>query len=221
MSRETLNLTPALYEYLQKVSVREDDILSRLRRETATMPQANMQIGPEQGQFMAMLVKLMGAKRCIEVGVFTGYSSLCVARAMPADGHLLACDTSEEFTRTARRFWKEAGVEDRIELKLGPAKDTLEALLQAGNKSAFDFAFIDADKTSYRDYYELCLELLRPGGVITIDNTLWGGAVADPANNEKDTQALRELNESIHRDERVDISLVPIGDGLTLARKRE
>lgn len=219
MSRETLNLTPALYEYLQSVSVREDSVLARLREETAAMPQANMQIGPEQGQFMALLAKLIGAKRCIEVGVFTGYSSLCVARAMPPEGRLIACDISEEFTRIARRYWEEAGVADRIDLRIGPAKTTLEAMLKEGNKSVCDFAFIDADKTGYRDYYELCLELLRPGGLIAIDNTLWGGAVADPENNEKDTQALRELNEAIRGDDRVDISLVPIGDGLTLARK--
>jgi len=221
MSRATLNLTPALYEYLQRVSVREDAILARLREETASMPQANMQIGPEQGQFMALLAKLTGAKRCIEVGVFTGYSSLCVARAMPADGRLFACDISEEWTNIAKRYWEEAGVADRIELKIGPAVQTLEAMLKGGNKAVCDFAFIDADKTGYRDYYELCLGLLRPGGLIAIDNTLWGGAVADPADNEKDTLALRELNEFLHADERVDISLVPVGDGLTLARKRE
>ena len=221
MSRETLNLTPVLYEYLQSVSVREDPVLARLREETGAMPQANMQIGPEQGQFMALLAKLVGAKRCIEVGVFTGYSSLCVARAMPPEGRLIACDVSEEFTRIARRDWEQAGVADRIDLRIGPAKATLEAMLKDGNKSSIDFAFIDADKTSYRDYYELCFELLRPGGLIAIDNTLWGGAVADPKNNEKDTCALRELNTFLYGDERVDISLVPIGDGLTLARKRD
>ncbi|MBW3566517.1 MAG: class I SAM-dependent methyltransferase [Proteobacteria bacterium] len=221
MSRETLNLTPALYEYLQSVSVREDPVLARLREETGAMPQANMQIGPEQGQFMALLAKLIGAKRCIEVGVFTGYSSLCVARAIPPEGRLIACDVSEEFTRIAKRYWEQAGVADRIDLRIGPAKATLEAMLKDGNKSVCDFAFIDADKTSYRDYYELCLELMRPGGLIAIDNTLWGGAVADPQNNEKDTQALRDLNAFLHDDDRVDISLVPIGDGLTLARKRD
>ncbi|HEX6928912.1 MAG TPA: class I SAM-dependent methyltransferase [Gammaproteobacteria bacterium] len=221
MSRETLNLTPALYEYLQRVSVRDDDLLRRLREETGRMAQASMQIGPEQGQFMALLVKILCAKTCIEIGTFTGYSSLCVARALPDDGRLIACDVSEEWTAVARRYWEESGVAGKIDLRIGPAAETLAALLQQGNRSAFDFAFIDADKTGYRDYYEFCLELLRPGGVIAIDNTLWGGAVADPADNEADTQALRELNDFIHRDARVDISLVPIGDGLTLVRKRE
>lgn len=220
MSRETLNLTPALYEYLLGVSLRESDVLRRLREETGRMPQANMQIAPEQGQFMALLVKMLGAKLCIEVGTFTGYSSLCVALALPADGRIVACDVSREFTDIARRYWRDAGVEEKIDLRIGPATETLAAMVQDGNKSVADFAFIDADKAAYRDYYELCLELLRPGGVIAIDNTLWGGAVADPNDNEKQTQALRELNRFLHNDERVDLSLVPIGDGLTLARKK-
>ncbi|HEX6930257.1 MAG TPA: class I SAM-dependent methyltransferase [Gammaproteobacteria bacterium] len=220
MSRQTLNLTPALYEYLQAVSLREDPVLLRLREETGKMAQANMQIAPEQGQFMSLLVKMLGAKRCIEVGTFTGYSALCVARAMPEGGRLVACDVSEEWTDIARRYWQEAGVMEKIDLRIGPAAETLAALLKDGGRAAFDFAFIDADKTGYRDYYELCLELLRPRGVIAIDNTLWGGAVADPENNDDDTRALRALNEFLHRDERIDLSLVPIGDGLTLARKK-
>ncbi|HEX7047787.1 MAG TPA: class I SAM-dependent methyltransferase, partial [Gammaproteobacteria bacterium] len=164
--------------------------------------------------------KMLGAKTCIEVGTFTGYSSLCVARALPDDGKLIACDVSEEWTAIARRYWQDAGVAEKIDLRIAPATETLAALVQEGNRSAFDFAFIDADKTAYRDYYELCLELVRPGGVIAIDNTLWGGAVADQEVNDDDTRALRALNEFLHRDERVDISLVPIGDGLTLLRKK-
>lgn len=220
MSRKTLNLTPALYEYLQAVSVREDNVLARLREETGEMAQANMQIAPEQGQFMALLVKMLGAKRCVEVGTFTGYSSLCVARALPSDGKLIACDISEEWTTIAQRYWQDASVAEKIDLRIAPAAETLAALVQEGNRSAFDFAFIDADKTAYRDYYEFCLELIRPGGVIAIDNTLWGGAVADPQINDDDTRALRALNEFLHRDERIDLSLVTIGDGLTLARKK-
>ncbi|HEX7029359.1 MAG TPA: class I SAM-dependent methyltransferase [Gammaproteobacteria bacterium] len=220
MSRQTLNLTPALYEYLQTVSLREDPILARLREETGKMAQANMQIAPEQGQFMALLAKMLGARRCIEVGTFTGYSALCVARALPGEGGIVACDVSVEWTDIARRYWQAAGVAEKIDLRLGPAAETLAMLLKDGNRAVFDFAFIDADKTGYRDYYELCLELLRPGGVIAIDNTLWGGAVADPERNDEDTRALRALNEFLHRDARVDLSLVPIGDGLTLARKK-
>lgn len=221
MSRNTINLTPELYEYLQRVSVREDALMARLREETGRMSQANMQIAPEQGQFMALLVRLLGAKRCIEVGVFTGYSSLSVARAMQAGGKLFAFDINEEWTKIARRYWEEAGIADRIELTLGPARVSLEAMLKQGNKASCDFAFIDADKQGYRDYYELCLELLRPGGLVAIDNTLWSGAVADSAKQDEDTKALRELNAFLHGDERVDLSLVPIGDGLTLCRKRE
>lgn len=220
MSRETLNLTPRLYEYLLSVSLREDDIARRLREETARMPQANMQIAPEQGQFMALLVKMLNAKVCIEVGTFTGYSTLCMARALSDDGRIVACDVSEEWTNVAKRYWAEAGVAEKIDLRLAPAVETLTRMVKDGNKSVCDFAFIDADKSSYRDYYELCLALSRPGGVIAIDNTLWGGAVADPNASDDDTRAIRALNELLLGDERVDLSLVPIGDGLTLARKR-
>lgn len=220
MSRATLNLTPALYEYLLKVSLRDDPLLQRLRDETGRMAQANMQIAPEQGQFMALLVKLIGARRCIEVGTFTGYSALCVARALPADGSLLACDVSEEWTSVARRYWREAGVAARIDLRIAPAADTLRALVDDGGAGRYDFAFIDADKVAYADYYELCLQLLRAGGLIAVDNTLWGGAVADPAKDDADTRALRAFNLALRDDARVDVSLVPVGDGLTLARKR-
>jgi caffeoyl-CoA O-methyltransferase len=179
-----------------------------------------MQIGPEQGQLMGLLARLVGAKRCIEIGVFTGYSSLAVALALPEDGRILACDVSEEWTAIARRFWREAGVEHKIELKLQPATRTLEQLLAAGEAGRYDFAFIDADKPSYDTYYELLLQLLRPGGLIALDNTLWSGHVADPNNRDPNTVALRALNDKLHRDERVDLSLLPVGDGLTLARKR-
>jgi caffeoyl-CoA O-methyltransferase len=179
-----------------------------------------MQIGPEQGQLMALLAKLVGAKRCIEVGVFTGYSSLAVALALPNDGRILACDVSEQWTAIARRFWREAGVEHKIELKLQPAVRTLEELLAAGEAGRYDFAFVDADKPAYDSYYELLLKLLRPGGLMALDNTLWSGAVLDPDEREPNTVALRALNDKLHRDERIDLSLLPVGDGLTLARKR-
>jgi caffeoyl-CoA O-methyltransferase len=184
------------------------------------MPNAQMQIGPEQGQFMALLVRLIGARRALEVGVFTGYSSLAVAMALPDDGHLLACDVSEEWTAIARRYWRSASMEHKIELVLQPAAETLAARVAAGEAATYDFAFIDADKTNYGTYYERVLELLRPGGLIAIDNTLWSGRVADDGVQDADTRALRRFNDTLHRDERIDLSLVPIGDGLTLARKR-
>lgn len=220
MSNRTLVVTDDIYRYLVEHSVREPEVLARLRAVTADMPHAQMQIGPEQGQFMALLVKLIGAKRCIEVGVFTGYSSLAVALALPEDGRIVACDVSEEWTSIARRFWREAGVDHKIDLKLQPAMGTLEALITAGESSRYDFAFIDADKPSYDAYYELLLTLLRPGGLIALDNTLWSGRVNDPDDRSPDTVALRALNDKLHRDERVDLSLLPIGDGLTLVRKR-
>lgn len=219
MSTRTIAMTDALYAYLQEHSIREPDVLQALRKETAGIKHANMQISPEQGQFMALLAKLIGAKRCIEVGVFTGYSSISVALALPPDGRIVACDVSEEWTAVARRYWKLAGVEGKIELKLAPAVQTLDALLAAGGAGQYDFAFIDADKTSYLAYYERILKLLRKGGLMTIDNTLWSGKVADPAASEPDTVALRALNDFVHRDARVDMSLLPLGDGLTLARK--
>jgi predicted O-methyltransferase YrrM len=191
-----------------------------LRAETAAHPRAGMQISPEQGQFMQLLLKLIGARRVVEVGVFTGYSSLAMALALPGDGRILACDISDEYTAIARRHWAEAGVTHKLELVIAPALATLEARLAAGEAGSYDFAFIDADKGGYHDYYERLLELLRPGGLIAVDNTLWSGAVADPADRSPDTVALREFNARLHADERVDLSLVPIGDGLTLARRR-
>jgi caffeoyl-CoA O-methyltransferase len=220
MSNRTLSLDNALYAYLLDASLREHPVLARLRAETARHPHVNMQIAPEQCQFMALLVRLMGARRCLEIGVFTGYSSLAVALALPAEGRIMACDVSEEYTAVARRYWAEAGVAERIELRLAPALETLDALLAAGAAGSYDFAFIDADKEAYAGYYERVLQLLRPGGLVAVDNTLWDGAVADPDDQSADTLAIRAFNESLHRDDRVDLSLVPIGDGLTLARKR-
>ncbi|HKS58478.1 MAG TPA: class I SAM-dependent methyltransferase [Steroidobacteraceae bacterium] len=220
MANRSLQMTDELYRYLVEHSVREPEVLARLRAATASLPQAQMQIGPDQGQLMALLARLIGAKRCIEVGVFTGYSSLAVALALPPDGRILACDVSEEWTAIARRFWREAGVDHKIELKLQPATRTLEQLLAAGEAGRYDFAFIDADKPAYDTYYELLLQLLRPGGLIALDNTLWSGHVANPDNRDPNTLALRALNDKLHRDERIDVSLLPVGDGLTLARKR-
>jgi predicted O-methyltransferase YrrM len=220
MTDRRLQITDEIHRYLLAHSVREPEVLARLRAATESLPQAQMQIGPEQGQLMGLLARLVGAKRCIEIGVFTGYSSLAVALALPEDGRILACDVSEEWTAIARRFWREAGVEHKIELKLQPATRTLEQLLAAGETGRYDFAFIDADKPSYDTYYELLLKLLRPGGLIALDNTLWSGHVADPNNRDPNTVALRALNDKLHRDERVDLSLLPVGDGLTLARKR-
>ena len=220
MSTRTLNVDDKLYDYLLTVSVREPRVLAELREETARLPEAGMQISPEQGQLMRLLVELMGARRCLEVGVFTGYSSTSVALSLPPGGKLVACDVSEEFTSVARRYWRRAGVEDRIELRLAPALGTLDALLAAGEKGQFDFAFVDADKDNYLAYYERCLELLRSGGLLAIDNVLWGGSVVDPEDSRSSTRAIRSLNEVVSRDDRVSISLVPIGDGLFLVRKR-
>jgi caffeoyl-CoA O-methyltransferase len=208
-----------LREYLVAHSAREQPAQAGLREATRAHPQAGMQIGPEQAQFLALLVKLIGARRAIEVGVFTGYSALAVALALPADGYLLACDISDEYTRVGRPFWADAGVAAKIDLCLGPAQTTLAGEIAAGGAGSFDFAFIDADKSGYDVYYERCLVLLRPGGLIAIDNVLWGGNVARPS-QDADTVALQALNEKIHGDERVDIAMLPLGDGVTLARKR-
>jgi len=220
MSNRTLNLTEDLYTYLLSVTSREPEILKKLREETSHLPMSQMQIGPDQGQFMRLLVQLIGAKKTLEVGVFTGYSSLSVALALPADGRIIACDVSEEWTSVAQRYWKEAGVENKIHLILAPAKQTLRHLIADGRSETFDFAFIDADKENYDTYYEYSLKLLRQGGLIAIDNVLWSGRVADPNINDKDTVAIRELNQKLHHDERITLSMLSIGDGLTLAMKR-
>jgi predicted O-methyltransferase YrrM len=220
LSNRTLPLDERLYDYLLAKSLREPAALAALRAETASHPRVNMQIAPEQGQFMQMLVRLIGARRTIEVGVFTGYSSLAVALALPDDGRLLACDISEEYTAIARRHWKLAGIAHKIELVLAPALATLDARLAAGGAGSYDFAFIDADKGGYLAYYERLLKLIRPGGLIAVDNTLWGGAVADPGVHDAETLAIREFNDHLLTDQRVDLSLMPIGDGLTLARRR-
>jgi predicted O-methyltransferase YrrM len=208
-------LTDALYEYIVAVGTRETAVQRELRAETSQLPDAGMQIGPDQGALLQMLVRMIGAKRCIEIGTFTGYSALSVALALPKDGKIVCCDVSEEWTAIARRYWKKARVESKIDLRLGPALETLKGL-----KGKFDFAFIDADKPNYSKYYERCLALLRKGGLIAVDNTLWGGSVIDPAKQSENTRALREFNQRLARDRRVDIALVPIGDGLTLAVKR-
>jgi len=219
MSRRTLHVDDVLYRYLIDQSLREHPAQTALREATAAHPNAGMQISPEQGQLMALLVKLIGARRTIEIGVFTGYSALTVALALPDDGKVVACDISDDYTRVGRPFWERAGVAHKIDLQLGPARATLEARLAAGEAGRYDFAFIDADKESYDGYYEGCLQLVRGGGLIAIDNTLWSGKVAHPA-SDADTIALQALNAKLHRDDRIDLSLLPIGDGLTLARKR-
>ena len=220
MTVRTNHLPEELYAYLLDVSLRESPVMRRLREETASLEQARMQIGPDQAQFMALLVELLGARNALEVGTFTGYSALAVALALPADGRLVACDVSEEWTAVGRRYWKEAGVAHKIDLRLAPALETLDGLLADGHAGTFDFAFIDADKEGYDAYYERVLELIRTGGLIALDNTLWEGKVLDPAVTDPDTSAIRALNTKLSDDERVTLSLVPIGDGLTLARKR-
>ncbi|MGB9429200.1 MAG: class I SAM-dependent methyltransferase [Gammaproteobacteria bacterium] len=219
MSNRTISMSDQLYDYLLKVSLREPPILKRLREETARHPKHGMQISPEQGQFMRLLVRMMGASRCLEIGVFTGYSSLSVALALPDEGRILACDVSEEYTAVARRYWKEAGVERKIELRLAPALETLDTLLKRGEQGRYDFAFIDADKGNYLNYYERVIRLLRPGGLVAVDNVLWSGGVIDKKDKSEDTVAIRQFNETLHADRRIELSMLPIGDGLTLARK--
>lgn len=219
MTNRTLNLTNKLYQYILGVSVKETAVQKTLRTATQGMQQSQMQIAPEQGQFMAFLVKLIGARKCLEVGVFTGYSALSVAQALPADGKIVACDVNQEWTDMARTYWRSAGVENKIDLRIAPALETLQQLIDQGEQSGFDFAFIDADKANYDRYYELSLRLLRSGGVIVIDNTLWGGDVADIRVQDEDTCAIRELNKKLLHDRRVDMTLLPVADGLTLVRK--
>jgi caffeoyl-CoA O-methyltransferase len=220
MAIKTLGLEPNLSDYLLSVSLREAEILTQLRQETAQHPMGRMQIAPEQGQFMALLVQLLGAKKTLEVGVFTGYSSLVVALALPPEGQIVACDHSEEFTAIARRYWQQAGVAHKIHLHIAPALETLDQLLATGEAETFDFAFIDADKSNYDNYYERSLQLVRPGGLIAIDNVLWSGRVADPQIQDNRTKKIRDFNEKLLQDQRVSLSLVPIGDGLTLALKK-
>ncbi len=220
MSRETLGLSEGLLEYVRNVGLREDADLKRLREETASHTMARMQISPEQGQFMALLIELIGARKTFEVGTFTGYSAMCVAKAMGPAGRVVALDVSEEYTAVARRHWASAGVADRIDLRLAPATQSLAAMMAAGEAGSYDFAFIDADKSGYDAYYEYALKLVRTGGLVAIDNVLWSGKVADPTDQTTDTTALRALNSKIAADARVTHCLVPISDGLTLARKR-
>ena len=220
MSNKSIGLSDELHAYLLRVGVREPDILRRLREETAALPMAQMQIAPEEGAFLAVIAQAIGARSYLEIGTFTGYSSLAVALAMPDDARLVCCDISREWTSVARRYWAEAGVADRIDLRLARATKSLEALLDEGREGTFDLCFIDADKASYRDYYERALRLMRTGGLIAVDNVLWSGRVIDERDDDADTIAMRELNDALARDERVTLSMVPIADGVTLARKR-
>jgi caffeoyl-CoA O-methyltransferase len=220
VTRRTTALSDELYDYVLRVSLREPDVMRRLREETNALEERDMQIGPEQGQFMQLLVELTQAKHTLEVGTFTGYSALAVALALPVDGRVVACDVSEEWTNIARRYWNEARVGHKIDLRLGPALETLDDLLASGHGDDFDFVFIDADKKNYDAYYERALHLVRRGGLIAIDNTLWSGKVIDPAETDVDTVAIRALNEKLAKDERVTLSLLPLADGLTLARRR-
>ena len=220
MTSRSIGLDEALYQYLLAHSLNEHPLLAELRAETAEMSEANMQIAPEQGQFMAMLARMLGARRYLEVGTFTGYSALAVTMAMPDQSQTVCLDVSREWTEIAQRYWIRAGLADRIDLHLRPAAETLRQLIDDGWSGDFDLAFIDADKSGYIEYYEHCLQLVRPGGLILIDNTLWDGEVADPANQQPETQAIRAFNRHARQDERVDLSLIPLGDGLTMARKR-
>jgi predicted O-methyltransferase YrrM len=220
MSNRPIRLTDALHDYLLEVSLREHKALKKLRAETAKMPRAKLQISPEQGQLMALLVELIGAKKTFEVGTFTGYSALAVALAVPPGGKVVACDISEEWTAVARRYWREAGVERKMDLRIAPALQTLDGLLKDGQAGKFDFGFIDADKPNYDGYYERGLKLLRKGGLLAIDNVLWGGSVIDKTDRDESTRCIRALNRKIRNDERVSVSMLAVGDGLTLARKR-
>jgi predicted O-methyltransferase YrrM len=220
MSKKMIKVSEELYDYILSVSLREPDILRRLREETAPYPHSMMQISPDQGQFMALLVRLIAATKTIELGVYTGYSSLSVALALPPDGKIIACDVNEEWTSMAKRYWAEAGVSHKVDLRLAPAMETLDSLLAEGRSGSFDFIFIDADKENYDGYYERSLKLLRVGGIIAVDNVLWSGRVVDPAWHDTDTNAIRAFNSKLISDDRILLSMVPIADGLTLAVKR-
>jgi predicted O-methyltransferase YrrM len=220
MSKKMIKVSEELYDYILSVSLREPYILRRLREETAPYPHSMMQISPDQGQFMALLVRLIAATRTIELGVYTGYSSLSVALALPPDGKIIACDVNEEWTSMAKRYWAEAGVSHKVDLLLAPAMETLDSLLEQGRSESFDFIFIDADKENYEGYYERSFELLRVGGIIAVDNVLWSGRVLDPAWHDTDTNAIRAFNSKLLSDDRISLSMVPIADGLTLAVKR-
>ncbi len=220
MSTTSIGLSDELHEYMLSVSLRESDVMRRLREATADHPKSNMQIAPEQAQFFQLLMRMLGARRTIEVGVFTGYSALAVAEVLPPNGEIVACDINEEYTRVAERYWEEAGVADKIDLRIAPALETLDTLLDEGTAGLFDFAFIDADKEPYPDYYERCLQLLRPGGVVALDNVFRDGRVADPGAEDESVRAIQRLNEKIHADDRVHLSMLPVADGVTLAMKR-
>ncbi len=219
MTRRTV-IPPSVEQYVSGFFTHETPVQARLRAETAALPLGRMQIGADQGALMALLIRLTGARRALEVGTFTGYSALAVASALPPDGRLIACDVSEEWTNIARRYWKEAGVSERIDLRLGPATETLAGLLRDGEADSFYFAFIDADKENYDAYYEACLRLVRPGGLIAVDNALWSGAVADPSVTDAETEALRALNRKVRDDRRVEACLLTVGDGVLLARRK-
>lgn len=219
MTVRSIGLEKYLYDYLLSVSLREAEVLTHLRQATSLQTMAQMQIAPEQGQFMALLVQLIRAQKTLDIGVFTGYSSLVVALALPANGKVVACEANAEYAAIARSWWQKAGVVDKITLHVAPARETLDRLIAQQEADTFDFAFIDADKSNYQYYYEQCLQLVRPGGLIAIDNVLWSGRVADPQVQDNRTNKMRALNQKLHQDGRIDLSLVPIGDGLTLARK--
>lgn len=217
---KAIGLAPSLHDYVLSVSLREPEVLRALREETAQHPRGVMQVAPDQGQFLGFLVQLTGVRKALEIGVFTGYSSLSIALALPTEGQLVACDVSEEYTAIARRYWEKAGVADKVNLRIAPALETLDRLITEGESGSFDFAFIDADKENYQNYFERSLQLLRPGGLIVVDNVLWSGDVADPTNQGASTRALRQFNQDLHTDERVTLSMIPMADGITLAMKR-
>lgn len=220
MSNRTLAIDDRIYDYMLSVSLREPALQKQLREETAAIEYSEMQIAPEQGQFMTLLVSLLGVKRALEIGTYTGYSSISIALGLPRGGSLVCCDDNEEWTAMAKKYWRLNAVDDRVELRLGNGVDTLQQMIDGGEAGSFDFVFLDADKQNYPRYYEQSLTLLRDGGLLTVDNTLWGGGAADPENTAPGTRAMRRFNEMVRNDPRVDISLVPIGDGLTFARKR-